>query len=273
MFPRTQSSWAGVQLQMSSSLKGSHYERTLALFSVCTKTWPHLNQSPISCSALSTASLPWQMLRPTWGVRVTYKLLTHGWHINCLHMHNNCQYLYTIVSSDCSRFAGCRVGLSKHYPEMSLLRFRFLVLNKPASLHSTLAFPCHCHNWARVHVGHLGSAISIWIIRVVPFLTHKSWEERSGCKIGIVLPEMSLARSHHPEQKFWSWRKSTNISNQPDSNQLEAFLLKSLHNLTNKSPLKRRNFAGVINWGLVNLDSIRLDHYEGSLSLSPCLSL
>merc|ERR1719312_448985 len=115
--------------------------------------------------------------------------------------------LYAVISSDCSRLAGCRVSLSKHHP---------------ASLDSTLPFPCHCHHWTRVHVGH------------------KSWEKRSSCQIGIVFPEMSLARSHHP-----------------DSNQLEAFLLKPLDNLTNKSPL----------------DSIRLDHDESSLSLSPCFSL
>lgn len=130
---------------MSSSLKGSHYKRILILFYVCTKAWPHLNQSPISCSALSTASLPWQILRPTWGRRITYKLPTH-----------ECQYLYTVVSSDCSRLAGCRVGLSKHHPDMSLFRFWFLALTKPASLDSTLPFPCHCHHWAWVHVGHLG---------------------------------------------------------------------------------------------------------------------
>merc|ERR1719264_1047703 len=90
--------------------------------------------------------------------------------------------LYTIVSPDCSRLAGSRVGFSKHHP---------------ASFDSTLALPGHGHHWARVHVGH------------------KSREEWPGCQICIVLPEMSLTRSHHP-----------------DGNQLEAFLLKPFHNLT-----------------------------------------
>ena len=118
-------------------------------------------------------------------------------------MNNYCQYLYTVVSSDCSRLAGCRVGLSKHHPDMSLLRFRFLALTKPASLDSTLPFPCHCHHWAWVHVGHLGvHVVALCKLGVVPLLTHKSWEEWSGWQIRIVLPEMSLTGSHHPEQRL-----------------------------------------------------------------------
>ena len=117
-------------------------------------------------------------------------------------MNNYCQYLYTVVSSDCSRLAGCWVGLSKHHPDMSLLRFWFLALTKPASLDSTLPFPCHCHHWAWVHVGHLGvNVVALCKLGVVPLLTHKSWEEWSGWQIRIVLPEMSLTGSHHPEQR------------------------------------------------------------------------
>ena len=68
-------SWGPVaDVLIPEGLRVDHWSWAMC---VCTKAQPHLNQSPISCWALSTASLPWQMLRPTWGRRMTEKLPTH----------------------------------------------------------------------------------------------------------------------------------------------------------------------------------------------------
>ena len=68
-------SWGPVaDVLIPEGLRVDHWSWAMC---VCTKAQPHLNQSPISCWALSTASLPWQMLRPTWGVRMTEKLPSH----------------------------------------------------------------------------------------------------------------------------------------------------------------------------------------------------
>ena len=187
-------------------------------------------------------------------------------------MINYCQYLYTVVSSDCSRLAGCRVGLSKHHPDMSLFRFCFSLDQTcqswqhpalPMPLPPLGLSPCRTPGSSWWHYVNLG----------------RSTFDSQVLGRMIWLPDLHSAPWDEPHRVSSSWAKGKWFDleeingNQPDGNQLEAFLLKPLHNLTNKSPLKQSKFTGVINWGIVHLDSIRLDHDESSLSLSPCLSL